>query len=526
MRFRPRRGNYITQRRGRYYYRRMIPAQFHDLFTKKVWMIALEGQSDTERATEAQGIADRHNRQMRMAQTVDVDEARSLGADAVAMRIDLSSDDLPPGAPTPVPARFFRDGRIIETTRYAVTDDPAQRRAAEIDGFFVVSQEEAAAQIELQQQMDAYQGAKTSEQAELADLKAERAAGKIEAATRVSGETVLSILPRWRGLKKQTPATWKKHVQYAREFTELHAGVGGELYLSEITKRHVIQYVEHAQTFTYRGAPLSPTSITKRLDSVRALLAFATSVDEIDYNPATGVEPPADHRPKASRSWKSFTPEEIKKLVSVSTTLWNGRRNSKQPGRKEDLATALQCLVWTGARPEEVCQLRREDIDLSTGAIRITNEEADDDARARQTKNERSIRTLPIHSRLLPALLEHLRRNNSALLFPSFAPEPTPKELKEAESAGKLEIKGRYARPLSREWTDNLRKQISPDEPRKVLYSLRHSWAAESRRTGMPEHVRNALMGHADDNPHAGRYGVDADWLEEKRRHVERMACI
>jgi len=122
--------------------------------------------------------------------------------------------------------------------------------------------------------------------------------------------------------------------------------------------------------------------------------------------------------------------------------------------------------------------------------------------------------------------LEHLRRNNSALLFPSFAPEPTPKELKEAESAGKLEIKGRYARPLSREWTDNLRKQISPDEPRKVLYSLRHSWAAESRRTGMPEHVRNALMGHADDNPHAGRYGVDADWLEEKRRHVERMACI
>ena len=147
MTFRPRKGNYITQRRGRYYYRRMIPVQFQNLFTKKVWMIALEGQNDTDRATEAQGIADRHNRQMRMVQMVDVGEATKLAADAVVMRIDLSPNDLPPGAPAPVPARFYRDGRNVETTKYAVTDDPAQRRAAEGEGFFVVSQEQARAQI-------------------------------------------------------------------------------------------------------------------------------------------------------------------------------------------------------------------------------------------------------------------------------------------------------------------------------------------------------------------------------------------
>ncbi|WP_289083122.1 hypothetical protein, partial [uncultured Sulfitobacter sp.] len=196
MTFRPRKGTYLTQRRGRYSYRRMIPAQFQNLFTKKVWMIALEGQNDTDRATEAQGIADRHNRQMRMVQMVDVGEATKLAADAVVMRIDLSPNDLPPGAPAPVPARFYRDGRIVETTKYAVTDDLAQRRAAEGEGFFVVSQEEARAQIELQQQMKAYDAAKTLEQAELSDLKAERAAGKVEAASRVSGGAGLSILPR------------------------------------------------------------------------------------------------------------------------------------------------------------------------------------------------------------------------------------------------------------------------------------------------------------------------------------------
>mgnify|MGYP003114454247 FL=1 len=526
MTFRPRRGNYITQRRGRYYYRRIVPGKFHNLFGKKVWMIALQGQNDADRATEAQGIADRHNRQMRMAQTVDVEEATKLAADAVAVRIDLSPNNLPPGAPAPVPARFYRDGHIVEATKYAVTDDPAQRRNAEADGYLVVSQEEARAQLELQQQMKAYDAAKTSEQAELADLKAERAAVKVEAAIRASGETVLSIMPRWRNREKQAPTTWKKHAQYVREFAELHAGEGGDVYLSDVTKRHVQDYVENAQTLTYRGAPLSPTSISKRLDSVRALLAFAASVDEIDHNPATGVKPPKDTRPKTSRSWKSFEAEEIKKLVSISSELWSRRRNSKQPGRREDLMTALQCLIWTGARPEEICQARREWVDLDRGVIRITNDETDDNARAASVKNENSVRAVPIHSRLLPLLSEHLRRHNSPLLFPSFEPKPTPAELAAAESTGVLEIKGRYARPISREWTDNLRELIAPNEPRKVLYSLRHSWAAESRRTGMPEHVRNAIMGHADDSPHAARYGGDADWLEEKRRHVARMTCV
>lgn len=526
MTFRPRRGNYITQRRGRYYYRRMIPARFHDLFGKKVWMIALEGQNDADRSAEAQAIADRHNRQMRMAQIVDVEEAAKLAADAAVMRIDLSPGNLPPGAPTPTPARFLREGRVVEVFKYAVTDDPAQRRAAETDGFFVVSQEEALAQLELQQQMTAFEEAQTREAAEIADLKAERAAGKVKTASRVSGETILSILPRWRDREKQAPTTWKKHVQYAKEFAELHAGEGGDIFLSEVTKRHVQDYVEHAQTLTYRGAPLSPTSIAKRLDSVRALLAFAASVDEIELNPATGVKPPKDTRPKTSRSWKSFEREEIQKLVKVSTDLWAGRRNSKQAWRKEDLMTALQCLIWTGARPEEVCQARREWIDLDRAVIQITNDETDDGARAASVKNENSVRAVPIHSRLLPLLSEHLRRHNSPLLFPSFEPKPTPAEVAAAEATGVLEIKGRYARPISREWTDSLRELIAPNEPRKVLYSLRHSWAAESRRIAMPEHVRNAIMGHADDNPHAARYGGDADWLEEKQRHVERMTCV
>ena len=520
MTFTPRRRkNYIIWKNGRAYYRRVIPARFRHLFGgKTAWVIPLSGSGMAELEAEAQALAHKHNQQISFAQPIEVDKL-AIPPDMVAFKVDLAPEGLPPDAPRPAPKRFMRGGKVVEVFRFAVADDPAARRAAEAEGFFTMSSSEAAAQIDFDAQLSAFGEAPTEEQKEIADLKSERAARQIADAAEVSSETVLSILPRWRMHQKQAPATWKKHVQYAEEFAGLH----GDLPLSAVTKKHVVAYVEHAQGLTYRNKPMSPASITKRLDTIRALLSYAVSADVIEHNPAAGVKPPKDTRPKTARSWKSFEPEEVVKLEKVAVTLWSARGND----RAADLKTALHALIWTGARPEEICQLRREDVDLARGCIHITNDIADDESRPRMMKNENSIRVVPIHSRLTATLTNHLRSHNSALVFPTFEPHPTPGEIKEAKQSGKpIEIKGRYSRSITREWTDNLRALITNGDPRKVLYSLRHSWAAESRRSGMPEHVRNALMGHADDNPHAGRYGGDADWLEEKRRHVERMDCL
>jgi len=517
MTFRPRRRkSYLMWKNGRPYYRRVIPKKYRPLYGgKTVWLIALRGQGQAELEAEASMHAHRHNE--------EIADHEDLGPEALADLIEVAAaynespeSFTPPDGGTP---QFWKDGKA-QSGAWVVTNDPAERRRQAADGYLAMSDREAVARMNLADVNTA-----PPDDSELAELRTFKAEKELEAAVRQSGETVLSILPRWREREKQAPTTWKKHVQYAKEFAEFHAGPGCDIHLSEVTKRHVQEYVEHAQTLAPKGKPLSPTSITKRLDSVRALLAFAASVDEIEYNPATGVKAPRDNRPKLSRSWKSFERAEIQKLVKISTDIWTKRRNSKQAWRKEDLMTALQCLIWTGARPEEICQVRRDWLDLDRGVIQITNDETDDGARAAFVKNENSVREVPIHSRLLPVLSEHLRRHNSPLLFPSFEPKASKAELAAAEKTGVLEIKGRYARPISREWTDNLRELIAPNEPRKVLYSLRHSWAAESRRSGMPEHVRNAIMGHAEDNPHAGRYGGDADWLDAKRHYVELMEC-
>lgn len=254
-----------------------------------------------------------------------------------------------------------------------------------------------------------YEAATSDDARENAELKGAAIADKIDAEhADSSSETVLSIMPRWRANKKQGTATWKKHTQYIREF----ADVVGDLPLPTITKKYVIQFVEHAQALRHPdGREYSPNSVAKRLDSVKALLAFAVEVDEIDVSPASGVKAPKDHRPRAARSWKSFEPAEVSKLVTVATEFWANRK-IRVPGRNDDLLTALHCLVWTGARPEEISQLRREDVDVARAVISITNDNSDDDARERLTKNEQSVRDVPIHSRLLPFVEAHLQRHN------------------------------------------------------------------------------------------------------------------
>lgn len=545
-----RRKNYIVWKNGRAYYRRAIPAKYRPLFGgKTAWVIQLKSHGDAALEAEAAAYAHQHNEELADHDDLGPEGLQALIEEVKAYQADPAlydppSVELPPelelrdveGARVSYfvdPKRrsnwrelppIFVDGEVRDDLAWSAHSDPADTREAVKAGRIGFTLPEARARVAIAAAKHLAKTAQDDDQRELAELRSYKGERELEAAVRAKDDcTLTELLPRWKAFKKQAPMTFQKHEQYVREFAALH----GDLHLSAVTKRHVVDYVEHVMTLTHKGEPLSPTSIAKRLDSVRALLAFAVSRDLITHNPATGVKPPQDKRPKTSRSWKSFTPDEVAKLVDVSTELWASRKERTAIGRGADLTTALQCLIWTGARPEEICQLRRVDIDLKRRSIRITNDETEDEDRAKVTKNAHSIREVPIHPRLLPILESHLRSHSRALLFPTFAPQVRPKDLREAECTGQpVEMRGRYMHPISREWTDHLRAKVAGNDPRKVLYSLRHSWAAESRRAGMPEHVRNALMGHADDNPHAGRYGGDADWLDEKRKHLDVMNCL
>lgn len=520
--FQPRKGSYIKERNGHYYYRRAIPKRYRHLFDDKCeWNIPLQGRSPADRLSEAHAYAHQHNHDMIYGLGARIlsgfEESNTPDGPDLSVRLDLSKIPLPDGKVVR-PFRAYRKGKIIEIYKVALSRDPDFLQAAERDGFFPMSYNEGEAQLELNQLMRETTDANNSDRREIAELKSENLKDKIDSLEPHRGETILSLVPKWHQHEQPRLSTQAAHKRRVQEFVKVH----GNLPISSITKGHVVLFVKHVQEMTHNGKPIAATTVAGYLASVAALLAFATSSDLIPFNPALGVKAPKDNRPKIARSWKSFTKDEVRMLVSTATEIWTMRRAisfKNKPylaSRQSDLITALHMLVWTGARPEEICQLRLIDLDLTDMTLNITNDNSDEepDLRVRFTKNENSVRLMPIHSKLAPIIRKHVEMlkdiSNGSLLFPSFAPQ--------------LET-GRYARTISQEWTSNLRKKVTND-PRKVLYSLRHSWKAESLSSGMPEHVRLALMGHGGDNSAAGRYAQDANWTKEKRKHIERMNCL
>lgn len=79
---------------------------------------------------------------------------------------------------------------------------------------------------------------------------------------------------------------------------------------------------------------------------------------------------------------KAFTPEEVTRIM-----------NAAAAGKDQVLADLIQIAAFTGMRREEICSLKRENINLKAGVIKIDG-----------GKSEAAEREIPIHSALRPTL--------------------------------------------------------------------------------------------------------------------------
>jgi len=505
--FTPRSGkaNYIKPRGKRFYYRRAIPKEFRSLFDGKTeWNIKLEAATDAGRRAEASALAHMHNKSMTLSV---VDDATITDSDDMALRLDWS-------AIARKPLEFRRKGQVIETFKIAISDDPEYLMQAEKDGYFAMTREEGFAQIGLAQINQAIPKSKGVE-LELNELKAANVERDIDALASVGSETLRSILPKMHEANKPRQPTIDGHYRAVEEFISLH----GNLPLPSVTKQHLSEYVAHLGKVRIKDQPLAPSTVKQRLERLSAILEFATITDAIPHNVGKTVKAPKDTRSQGDQVYKPFTKPEVRKLIEVANDVWTRRRyqtHRTQMSRMTDLITALHMLVWTGARPEEICQLRLDDVDLDRMGIVVTNETDDLEAPDRKLKNEESVRGVPIHRLLLPRLADHIdhvrKVSNSGLLFPSFEP---------------MTDKGRYATPIGADWSERLREHVTPDR-QKVLYSLRHSWAGESMNIGMSETMRNAIMGHKSDSKSssAKRYRFHFEDLVNQLEWINKMDCV
>jgi integrase len=276
--------------------------------------------------------------------------------------------------------------------------------------------------------------------------------------------------------------------------------VGGDTPLRAIGKDEVRRYREAMEklpanvgsTLKYRaktlaeilamGAPpgLGPGTIKVYVQrNVGGLFNWARREGYVERNPAEGLAPKLRSRPRDERD--AFTDAD---LVAIFSADFAELRDSSRP---EDYWMPL-LMLHTGARNEEVAQLRVVDVEELEGVpcCRIRDDEED-----QQLKTATSRRTVPVHPFLIELgfmeYVAHVRRGGHERVFPN---------LRKGSNGFHDAASRRFNRRLA----------VIGIKGRKSAYSFRHTFGTRLRDADVPPEMISELLGHAHQTMTMGRY--------------------
>lgn len=152
-------------------------------------------------------------------------------------------------------------------------------------------------------------------------------------------------------------------------------------------------------------------------------------------------------------------------------------------------------MYYTGARREELAQLRVADLKIDEGAqsvyLSILETEDEDDTRGVKTTGSR--RAIPIHPDLVErGLLKYAADlPASGQLFPKLKPSPA----------------GFYGANFGKRWANYLRDVVGLHSSASPAHGFRHSFKTLCREVGIPEDVHDAITGHVGAGAIARGYG-------------------
>jgi integrase len=274
----------------------------------------------------------------------------------------------------------------------------------------------------------------------------------------------LSILfDRWRAERRPSAKSWREFDLALRRFV----AVNGDLPVRTIDKGHV-----RALKASLLASPstrdttrtLSVASVQKLLNAVHAVLEWSTREGYTDHNVAHGVSRVSALNAKAATEDRRlpFSLEHVQMIFSKLPV--------DKPMRWLPLLT-----LYTGARLSELVGLRPTEVKEEDSVLYLDIRPQE----VRGLKNRTSRRRVPVHPELL-------RQGFSREVLP-FKPQS-----------------GHYWSRRLMKW---LREDVGITDPRLVMHSARHTVADRLRAAGVPEDVRDALLGHAGGGT-GRRYGT------------------
>lgn len=260
----------------------------------------------------------------------------------------------------------------------------------------------------------------------------------------------------------------------------------------EFAEKTLRQVVESAGTYK----TITAVTVNNRLRKLSAFLNWCKGNGYITENPLVGLKVMTG---AAKEARLSFDQHDLTILLDLNVLQAEAR---KHPWR-----------YWlplmgraTGARLEELCQLRVDDFIQQQGiqCIRI-----DDNSEGQNLKNSSSRRVLPIHPNLVElGLLRHVesvRATGADRLFPELDP-----------------VRGKLGHAPSK-WFGRYKVKRGITDSKKTFHSFRHTLIDDLRDSGAQDSLIKRIAGHEDGAVTFSIYGSRSPLkaMVDALRHIE-----
>ncbi len=514
--------SHIHRRGAVYHYRRRVPEGLVEAVGRAVWRESL-GTKDLEEAKRLARLRD-------VAADQEIDKARArLGSRASA---PLTAEDVRRIAHNEL-AHWLADDEeqrmahgfdAVENAESVLTEFASDWRRALAEGDWRPLIDTAALAVDFEGRWypagDPSLAALAQEllkaRVRYADMVGDRQQGRVvetpapipviaqAAPAAANGPTLGDLIDRYRSNRVAAHGQHSTDRKYSHVFKALEEALGRQRPVLSIRRvdcedvRDLLRELPQHAGKRYPGLSLrdavdegrragfetlSANTVATYMQNLAAILNYAVQLDWLAKNPAKGMgkkAPPAVRR-------QGFSPDDLRVLFTALV-----EERERAPWKY--WVSALG--VYTGARLNEVCQLRTNDVGVANGVAFLDFtlfEEDGSRAEDKRLKNAASERKVPVPPALIAAgfldFVAAARLRGQTRLFPELRLGPD----------------GTYSHGFSK-WFARAMDAVGLSSRALVFHSFRHGFRDACRLAGIDEETASALGGWAQ-RGQASKYG-------------------
>jgi integrase len=254
-----------------------------------------------------------------------------------------------------------------------------------------------------------------------------------------------------------------------------------------INKEHVSLWIKEIS----RKGNLTAASVNRIFTSCRSFFKYLKHIEEIPEETLDPFIVPNEFKIGKKRnskainkreSWLPFEPNAVVQIHKAALS------------KGDDMLSAVILLgAYTGARIEELCSLKKSDVNLKTKSLKITD-----------SKTEAGIREIPIHDEILNLVKILLKNDEQSFLIPHL----TESKFGDRSNA----IGKRFGR---------LKSSLGFTK-RFVFHSIRKTFTTLLENAGINENITADIVGHEKPRMTYGLYSGGAT-LQVKRQAVAKV---